>query len=85
MGKMEADAASRVPVGGADHDRITANWGYAAFLQFDSRPEGKPGEKKKEALVPTIQIHRHHVVFNLTRDAEERRIKALQIGLVKGY
>jgi conjugative relaxase-like TrwC/TraI family protein len=84
MGTMEADAASRVRVGGADHDRITSNWGYAAFLQFDARPEAKPGEKKKEALVPTIQLHRHHVVFNLTKDTEENRIKALQIGLVKG-
>jgi conjugative relaxase-like TrwC/TraI family protein len=83
MTKMEADAATRVRIGGADDDRTTANWGYAGFLQFDSRPESKPGEDKKEPAVPTIQIHRHHTVFNLTRDPVEQRIKALQIGLVK--
>jgi conjugative relaxase-like TrwC/TraI family protein len=77
MGRMESWAATRVRKDGADHDRITGNWAYAGFTQFDSRPDGK-------TLLPVVQIHRHHTVFNLTRDAEEHRITALQIGLVKG-
>ncbi len=39
--------------GGADHDRKTGNWGYAGWLQFDSRPDDK-------THMPVIQIHRHH-------------------------
>ena len=77
MGVAEQDAATRVRVGGADHDRRTGNWGYAGFTQFESRPDDKTG-------LPVIQIHRHHTVFNLTRDQVEDRIKALQLGLVKG-
>src|SRR5262249_27711198 len=77
MEKMEPDAAARVRVGGADEDRRTGNWAYAGFLQFDSRPDDK-------TELPVIQIHRHHTVFNLTRDPAEQRVKALQLGLVKG-
>ena len=83
MGLMEPDAATRVRSNGADHDRITSNWGYAGFLQFDSRPAKTPGSQKSEPVVPTIDIHRHHTVFNFSRDPVERRLKALQIGLVK--
>src|SRR5262249_5345943 len=76
MAKMEADAAARVRVGGADEDRRTGNWADAGFLQFDSRPDG-------ETELPVVQIHRHHTEFNLTRDPVEQRVKALQIGPVK--
>src|SRR5262249_36093618 len=61
---------------GADYDRQTGNWAYAGFLQFDSRPDDK-------TALPVVQIHRHHTVFNLTRDPAEQRMKALQIGMVK--
>jgi conjugative relaxase-like TrwC/TraI family protein len=76
MDKMEADAATRVRVGGADEDRKSQNWAYAGFLQFDSRTDDR-------THLPVIQIHRHHTVFNLSRDPEEQRVKALQIGEVK--
>jgi len=76
MGRMEKDAATRVRVGGADEDRKSGNWAYAGFLQFDSRPDDK-------THLPVIQLHRHHTVFNLSRDPVEQRVKALQIGLVK--
>jgi conjugative relaxase-like TrwC/TraI family protein len=76
MGRMERDAATRVRIGGADEDRRSGNWAYAGFLQFDSRPDDK-------THLPVIQIHRHHTVFNLSRDPVEQRVKALQIGLVK--
>jgi conjugative relaxase-like TrwC/TraI family protein len=76
MDQMEPDAATRVRAGGADHDRKTGNWAYAGWLQFDSRPDDK-------TEMPVIQIHRHHTVFNLTKDNEADRVTALQIGLVK--
>src|SRR5579884_3896977 len=76
MDQMEPDAATRVRAGGADHDRKTGNWGYAGWLQFDSRPDDR-------THMPVIQIHRHHTVFNLTKDQEADRITALQIGKVK--
>ena len=75
--KWRRTPLSRVRIGGADADRKTGNWAYAGFLQFDSRPDEK-------TELPTIQIHRHHTVFNLTRDPVEQRFKALQLGLVKG-
>ncbi len=76
MEQMELDAATRVRVGGADHDRQTGNWAYAGWLHFDSRPDDK-------THMPVIQIHRHHTVFNLTKDKEADRLTALQIGRVK--
>src|SRR5579884_1915311 len=76
MDQMEPDAATRVRAGGADHDRKTGNWAYAGWLQFDSRPDDK-------THMPVIQIHRHHTVFNLTKDEEADRLTALQIGKVK--
>jgi conjugative relaxase-like TrwC/TraI family protein len=76
MDQMEPDAATRVRAGGADHDWRTGNWAYAGWLQFDSRPDDK-------TAMPVIQIHRHHTVFNLTKDKEAERITALQIGKVK--
>ncbi|MHB1425438.1 MAG: MobF family relaxase [Gemmataceae bacterium] len=76
MDQMEPDAATRIRAGGADHDRKTGNWAYAGWLQFDSRPDDK-------TAMPVIQIHRHHTVFNLTKDKEADRITALQIGKVK--
>ena len=76
MDKMEPDVGARVRIDGADHDRKTGNWAYAGFVQFDSRPDDN-------TELPCIQVHRHHTVFNLTRDPEEQRIKALQIGMVK--
>ncbi len=76
MYRMEEDAAARVRLDGADYDRRTGNWGYGLFPHLESRPDGK-------TELPVIQIHGHAVVFNLTRDPEEQRIKALQIGEVK--
>ncbi len=76
MDQMEGDAATRVRAGGADHDSKTGNWAYAGWLHFDSRPDDK-------THMPVIQIHRHHTVFNLTKDQEADRITALQIGKVK--
>jgi conjugative relaxase-like TrwC/TraI family protein len=76
MDQMEPDAATRVRAGGADHDHKTGNWAYAGWLQFDSRPDDK-------TAMPVIQLHRHHTVFNLTKDEEAERITALQIGKVK--
>ncbi len=76
MEQMEGDAATRVRAGGADHDRKMGNWAYAGWLHFDSRPDDK-------THMPVIQIHRHHTVFNLTKDQEADRITALQIGKVK--
>ncbi len=76
MEQMEPDTATRVRAGGAGHDRKTGNWTYAGWLHFDSRPDDK-------THIPVIQIHRHHTVFNLTKDQEADRLTALQIGKVK--
>jgi conjugative relaxase-like TrwC/TraI family protein len=77
MAVMEQDAAARVRKGGADYDRLTRNWAYSGHVHFEARPD-------KESQLSAPQLHRHHVVYNLTRDPVENEIKALQIGIAKG-
>lgn len=97
MAIMEKEAATRVRIGGADEDRVTGNWSWAGYIHFEARPESRGMEGKwpvshshrfdsKEGekwALSDPQLHRHHVVFNLTDDPVEKRIKALQIGIVK--
>ena len=75
MAAVEADMKCRVRKSGADHDRVTGNTAWAAFHHTTARPvEGQP---------PDMQEHTHLVCFNMTMDAEERRIKAGQFGDLK--
>lgn len=75
LAMMEQSAAARVRAGGADHDEITGNWAYAATVHFESRPS-------KEDMLPDPQLHRHHIIMNLTDTPDGMR--ALQMGIVKG-
>ena len=65
LSELEAFAATRVRVGGAQNDRSTGNFAAALFTHDTSR-----------ALDP--HLHTHCIVFNATFDATENRWKALQ-------
>ena len=65
VSELEAFAATRVRIAGANADRTTSNIVAALFEHETSR-----------ALDP--HLHTHCIVFNATRDATENRWKALQ-------
>ncbi|MGL5095332.1 MAG: MobF family relaxase [Planctomycetia bacterium] len=69
MEEVEADAKTRVRIGGRDEERTTGNLVWAEFLHFTSRPVDG---------VPDPQLHMHCFTFNATFDDAEERWKAAQ-------
>ncbi|HEX3146674.1 MAG TPA: MobF family relaxase [Gemmataceae bacterium] len=69
MQEIEADAKTRVRVGGQNTERTTGNLLYAEFVHLTARPVGG---------VPDPHLHSHCVVFNATFDGEEARWKVGQ-------
>lgn len=71
MDRIEADAKTRVRVGGANDDRGTGNLLWASFVHSVTRPVDG---------VPDPHLHLHVFVFNATHDGVEGRWKAAQFG-----
>ena len=69
MQEMEAEAKTRVRIGGKQEDRQTGNLVWGQFLHTTARPIG--GE-------PDPHLHAHCFVFNATFDEVEHRFKAGQ-------
>jgi conjugative relaxase-like TrwC/TraI family protein len=67
--EMEGDMMTRVRVGGADEDRITANIISANFIHRTTRPVDG---------LPQPHLHCHSTVFNATFDTAEGKWKAAQ-------
>ena len=74
MRDLEAEAQTRVRVGGADALRTTANMVWASHVHTTARPVGG---------VPDPHLHCHCVAFNATFDPVEGRWKAVDLGRVK--
>lgn len=74
MALIEAEAKTRVRVGGAQYDRPTGNLVWATFVHSTSRPIRG---------IPDPHLHAHCFTFNATLDNEEGRWKAAQFGDVK--
>jgi conjugative relaxase-like TrwC/TraI family protein len=70
MELAEALAKTRVRVNGAQHDRVTGNLLYFRVIHRDARPENG---------VPDPFWHAHHFCFNATYDADEKRLKAVEL------
>ena len=75
MAEIEAEAATRVRVGGRHEDRTTGNLAWGRFLHTTARPDGRG------AVDP--HLHAHCFVFNVTRDPVENRYKAAQFRELK--
>ena len=75
MAEIEAEAATRVRVGGKHEDRVTGNLAWGQFLHTTTRPDEKG--------VPDPHLHAHCFVFNVTRDPKEGRYKAAQFRELK--
>lgn len=74
MDEMEKEAAVQARKRG-DPWRKTGNWAWAGFVHFEARPD-------KQSQLPDPQLHRHHVVFNMTESGQG--IRALELGNLKG-
>jgi conjugative relaxase-like TrwC/TraI family protein len=74
MRRIEAEAATRVRMGGQQLDRMTGNLVWATFMHETSRPVNG---------IPDPHLHAHCFTFNVTFDETEARWKALQFGDVK--
>ncbi len=71
---MQENAATRVRANGQkDGDRKTGVLAWAEIIHVVARPEGG---------IPDPHVHSHCYVFNVTWDPEEKRFKALQMGLI---
>lgn len=70
MQEIEADAQTRVRLGGADTDRKTRELLWAGFTHQTARPV--------DGSLPDVHIHRHVFVINATHDPIENKIKACQ-------
>lgn len=74
--EIEESIATRVRAGldkSADGDRTTGNFVTAEIVHLTARPENG---------FPDPHLHLHLVVFNCTRDEEENKWKAIQMGHV---
>jgi conjugative relaxase-like TrwC/TraI family protein len=75
MVEMEAEARTRVRIGGKQEDRTTGNLIWGQFLHTTTRPDDK-GEVDPH-------LHIHCFVFNVTHDSKEDRFKAAQFRELK--
>lgn len=76
MREIELQARTRVRVGGQkEGERQTGELVWGEFLHTTTRPD--------KAGVPDIHLHAHCYVFNVTWDAEEQRMKAVQFRDIK--
>jgi conjugative relaxase-like TrwC/TraI family protein len=73
MGEMEKEAATQRS--NPKRWEKTGNWAWAGFVHFEARPD-------KQSQLPDPQLHRHHVVFNLTESGQG--IRAIELGYLKG-
>jgi conjugative relaxase-like TrwC/TraI family protein len=75
MADIENDSMTRVRKDGAQEDRKTGELIYADFVHQTARPT--------EGRVADMHLHAHCLVFNLTFDHVEGKLKAGQFGEVK--
>lgn len=75
MQLLEADAKTRVRIGGQHKDRETEELVWAQFVHQTARPV--------EGMLPDPHLHSHCFVFNATWDETEGRIKAGQFRDIK--
>jgi len=71
MRDIESQMGTRVRLGGANHDRTTANMVWAEYLHFTARPVDG---------ISDPHLHVHNFAFNCTWDQDEVRWKAGQFG-----
>ncbi len=74
MEDLEAEARTRVRVGGGRGDRQTGNLVWAEFIHTTTRPVNG---------IPDPHLHAHCFVFNATFDREEQRWKAAEFAELK--
>lgn len=74
MRELEAFAETRVRRGRSDYQRRTGNLLWASFIHETARPVDG---------YPDMHLHCHAVVFNVTWDADESRLKAADLAEIK--
>ncbi|SJZ44358.1 conjugative relaxase domain-containing protein, TrwC/TraI family [Chitinophaga eiseniae] len=70
MQEIEADAQTRVRIGGADTDRKTGELLWAGFTHQTARPV--------DGSLPDVHLHHHAFCINATFDEVENKVKACQ-------